>query len=74
MRYIIRAEPEDDLEDLVNDEDLELVHRFKHIPYSSIETSLDYEQLTQRYPEYQISEDKTYDTQKPDPDGIQDRP
>ena len=72
MRYIIRAEPQDDLEDLVNDEELDLVHRFKHIPYTTVETPLDYDQIRQRYPDYHITEDKTYDTQKPDRDGIQD--
>lgn len=64
MRYLIRTEAEDALEDLVADEDVRVVKRFEHIPYTSVETTLGYEDLTQRYPDYQISEDNTYDTQQ----------
>lgn len=67
MRYQIRIEQEEKLlEDILNDQEVNVIQQHKYIPYISIETGLGLDELSQRYPDYHIQEDLTYDTQEQD--------
>lgn len=62
MRYVIQAKKQEDLERLVADEELDVLYQAKNIPYLSVQTALAPKELAEKYPDYTISEEITYDT------------